>query len=123
MKTILAIGTGSFIGGILRYLLYSRIHLKFPSTFPLGTMLVNLVGCLFIGLFIGLIEKGNINQEWRFFLATGLCGGFTTFSAFSIETLGLLKTGQTVYALVYVGASVLLGLLLTWFGFIVVKMF
>lgn len=123
MKTILAIGSGSFFGGVFRYLVYSTIQGKAQTSFPLGTLIVNLIGCLFIGLIIGLGERTNINQEWRFFLATGLCGGFTTFSAFSLETVGLLKTGNINYALVYISASVLLGILATFLGFTIIKMF
>ena len=82
MKIILAIGTGSFIGGILRYLLSQFIQTKFVSTFPFGTLGVNIIGCFLIGLVFGLADRGNLTQEWRLFLATGLIGGFTTFSAF-----------------------------------------
>jgi fluoride exporter len=90
MKIILAIGTGSFIGGVLRYLLSQFVQTKFLSTFPFGTLTVNIIGCFLIGLVFGLTDRGNLTQEWRLFLATGLLGGFTTFSAFSIESLSLV---------------------------------
>lgn len=122
MKIILAIGTGSFIGGISRYLLSQFIQTKFPSTFPFGTLGVNILGCLLIGLVFGLSDKGNMTPDWRLFLATGLIGGFTTFSAFSNETVTLLRDGQIWYASAYVTASVLLGLLATFLGFTVIKL-
>ncbi|MFO7924602.1 MAG: fluoride efflux transporter CrcB [Bacteroidales bacterium] len=94
MKIILAIGTGSFIGGVLRYLLSQLVQTKFLSTFPFGTLTVNIIGCFLIGLVFGLTDRGNLTQEWRLFLATGVLGGFTTFSAFSIESLSLFRDGQ-----------------------------
>ncbi|MCI0751499.1 MAG: fluoride efflux transporter CrcB [Flammeovirgaceae bacterium] len=109
MKIILTIGVGSFIGGVLRYLLAQSVQARFLSTFPWGTLGVNVVGCFVIGLIFGLSEKGSLNQEWRLFFATGLCGGFTTFSAFSNETFGMLRDGQHGYALLYIGMSVILG--------------
>jgi len=122
MKLILAIGTGSFIGGVLRYLLSQLIQTKFLSTFPFGTLVVNIIGCFFIGLVFGLSDKGNVTQEWRLFLATGLLGGFTTFSAFSIETVGLLRDGQIAYAFAYITSSILLGLIATFIGITIVKL-
>ena len=123
MKIILAIGTGSFIGGILRYLLSQFIQTKFVSTFPFGTLGVNIIGCFLIGLLFGLTDRGNLTQEWRLFLATGLIGGFTTFSAFSNETVGLLRDGQFWYATVYITVSVFVGLLATFIGIAIIKLF
>jgi len=121
MKLILAIGTGSFIGGILRYLISQFMLVRFPSAFPFGTFAVNIIGCFFIGLVFGLADKGSIAPAWRLFLATGLLGGFTTFSAFSNETVVLLRDGQIGYAAAYVVSSVLLGLLATFMGTILVR--
>jgi fluoride exporter len=123
MKLLIAIGTGSFIGGVLRYLLSQMVQSKFFSTFPFGTLSVNILGCLAIGIIMGFSERGNLTQNWRLFLATGLCGGFTTFSAFSNETLGMIRDGQNIYALAYVAASILLGVLATFTGFTIVKIF
>ena len=122
MKILLIIGTGSFIGGVLRYLLSSFIQGKFLSTFPFGTLAVNIAGCFAIGIVFALSEKTNMSAEWRLFLATGICGGFTTFSAFSQETLGLLRDGQMGYASAYVLASVLLGILATFVGYSLFKL-
>lgn len=123
MKLILLIGAGSFFGGISRYLAAQFIQQKFLSAYPYGTLGVNILGCFIIGLVFGLSERSNMPIEWRLFLATGFCGGFTTFSAFSNETFGLLRDGQFWSASVYVLASVVLGLAATIAGVSVFKIF
>ena len=123
MRILLAIGAGSFIGGISRFLLSQFVQSKFSIVFPFGTMTVNILGCLLIGLVFGLSDKGNFSQEMRLFLATGILGGFTTFSAFTNETLALVNDGQFIYAGTYVAASVLLGLFATFAGLNFVKLF
>ena len=123
MKLILAIGTGSFIGGILRYMLSEIIQLRNSTSFPIGTLTVNLLGCLFIGVIYGLAERSSLTEEWRLFLATGLLGGFTTFSAFSVETISLFRHGNFGIAIAYVAASILLGLIATIAGFTILKLF
>ncbi len=120
---ILAIGCGSFIGGISRYLLSALIHQKIMTSFPFGTLTVNVLGCLLIGIVFGLADRGNMSQEWRLFLATGILGGFTTFSAFSNETAGMLRDGQFMHASAYIAASVLLGLIATFIGIMIIKLF
>ncbi|MCP2042162.1 fluoride efflux transporter CrcB [Pontibacter sp. HSC-36F09] len=122
MKILLAIGAGSFIGGVGRYLLSQLIQTKNLTQFPVGTMVVNIVGCFLIGLVFGFAAKGNLPDEWRLFLATGILGGFTTFSAFSLESITLLQNGQTGQAILYILASVLLGLLATFAGMWLVKL-
>jgi len=121
MKLIFVIGTGSFIGGIFRYLLSLLIQTKTTTNFPLGTLVVNIVGCFFIGIVFGIFDKGQISNEWKMFLATGILGGFTTFSAFSIETVTLFREGYAAYALIYIFASVLLGLLATYFAYLLIN--
>src|SRR5450432_1642027 len=116
MKIILAIGIGSFIGSISRYLLSQFIQNKFLSAFPYGTLGVNVIGCFLIGIVFGLSERGNITLEWRLFLATGVLGGFTTFSAFSNETVSLLRDGQLWNAFTYIISSIFIGLLATFTG-------
>lgn len=123
MKLIFAIGVGSFIGGIFRYLLSQFVQARFLSTFPFGTLTVNIIGCFLIGLFFGFSERGNFTQEWRIFLATGLIGGFTTFSAFSIETVNMLRDGQFWYAAAYIISSVVVGLIATMLGITIIKLF
>jgi len=121
MKIILAIGLGSCIGGIARYLLSQFIQNKFFSSFPYGTLSVNIIGCFLIGIAFALGERGNITMEWRLFLATGLLGGFTTFSAFSNETISMLRDGQLWHAFTYIACSVVIGLLATFTGISFIK--
>ncbi len=122
MKIIVAIGIGSCIGGISRYLLSQFIQNKFLSSFPFGTLGVNIIGCFLIGIVFGVSERGNLSNEWRLFLATGVLGGFTTFSAFSNETVGLLREGQLWHAFTYIACSVLIGLLATFTGISLIKL-
>lgn len=122
MKSLLLVGTGAFIGGVCRYLFSQFIQIRILSTFPFGTLGVNILGCFVIGLVFALSERTAISPEWRLFLATGICGGFTTFSAFSNETFGLLRDGQLWYASTYVITSVLFGLLATFIGYSILKL-
>ena len=121
MKLILAIGAGSFIGGISRYLVSLFIQSRVDTTFPFGTLTVNVVGCFLIGVVFGFADRGNMSQEWRLFLATGILGGFTTVSAFSNETVGMMRDGQFWYASSYVVSSIVLGLVATFIGIMIVK--
>ena len=90
--------------------------------FPAGTFIVNITGCFLIGLFYALAVKGSIlNIEWRLFLITGLCGGYTTFSSFSYENIELLKQGNYLQFSLYTGLSVFAGLLATVGGMAVGK--
>ena len=123
MKILFAIGAGSFMGGIFRYLLSQFIQSKTLLVFPFGTLAVNIIGCFLIGLVFGLSERGNVSTEWRLFLATGILGGFTTFSAFSYETVSLLRDGQLWYAMAYIVSSVTIGVVATFIGISVIKLF
>ncbi len=116
LKLILLIGAGSFLGGILRYLLSQSFTSRVDSTFPFGTFLVNIIGCFLIGIAFGFFEKNHPGEEWRLFLTTGLLGGFTTFSAFSLESVVLIKTGHTSVAVLYIVASVIVGIAATFLG-------
>ena len=118
---IFAIGAGSFIGGVCRYLLSLLIQSKMTSPFPLSTLVVNIIGCFFIGIVFGVFDKGQISHEWKLFLATGVLGGFTTFSAFSNETFILFREGYNGSALLYILASVVLGLLATFGAYLLMK--
>ncbi len=121
MKIILAIGAGSMLGGVLRYLMVLWCGQKHTSDFPVGTLLVNLLGCLLIGVMFHLSEHWNLSPEWRMAITTGLLGGFTTFSAFSMETMVMLRGGFTGAALLYLLMSVGGGLLATLAGFALTK--
>ncbi len=122
MKILLLIGTGSFIGGVLRYVLSQFIQTKSLATFPFGTLGVNIIGCFAIGIVFALSEKTNMSPEMRLFLATGICGGFTTFSAFSNETFSLMRDGQFFYASAYITSSVLFGVFATFIGYSLLKL-
>lgn len=118
MKTLLLVGAGSMLGGILRYVISGMMQGKTPGAFPLGTLIVNLTGCLIIGILLSLVLRSGLAHAWRMFLAAGFCGGFTTFSAFSMETLILYNAGQVSLAVWYVLASVAGGLLMTLGGYV-----
>jgi CrcB protein len=123
MRVLLLIGTGSFIGGIFRYLLSKFIQARFFTHFPFGTLGVNITGCFVIGLVFALSERSTVSSDVRTFLATGICGGFTTFSAFSNETYILLRDGQSLSAIVYITVSVVLGVCATFIGYSLLKSF
>jgi CrcB protein len=116
-KLILLVGAGGFIGSVARFLGTRYITENFLSSFPFGTMTVNIIGSFLIGVFYGMSERGNLmSEEWRIFLTVGFCGGFTTFSSFASENLTLLRDGAFVYFLLYTGLSVFLGLAATFLG-------
>jgi CrcB protein len=110
------IGFGGFLGSVCRY--YSQQFIaRFSTSFPYGTLAVNIAGCFLVGLVFGFAAKGNVlSPEWRMFLATGFCGGFTTFSTFSYESTQLINNGEYFYLALYIGASVIVGILATLGG-------
>ncbi|MCM2534074.1 fluoride efflux transporter CrcB [Neobacillus pocheonensis] len=112
---VLAVGTGGFIGAILRYSV-GRV-ISTPSGFPFGTLVINLLGCLFLAWFFTITAKRlNINANLKLAIGTGFTGAFTTFSTFSVETLNLLRSNQILIALVYVLVSILGGITLALLG-------
>lgn len=117
IRNILLVGLGGGIGSIARYCCQRWFNLQLAQGFPWGTFAVNITGCFLIGIFWGLSFKSLENQEtWKLLLMTGLCGGFTTFSAFTLEGIGLIKDQKLGLFLLYAAGSVILGLLATWFG-------
>jgi len=124
LSNILVIGFGGFIGAVLRYFLTNYIHASKNIIFPLGTLLVNVVGCFFIGLLMYLTqEKFLITSNMRLMLVTGLLGSFTTFSAFGFETLNLIKTGDVPSAVLNIILNVLLGIGAVFLGKYFIKIF
>jgi len=122
LKTLILVGSGGFLGSSFRYLLSRYIESNWLSSFPYGTFGVNVLGCLIIGIIYGLSVKNLASGEIRLLLATGFCGGFTTFSSFSYEFLTLLQDGQLWYAFLYSFGSLLAGLFAVWIGLTLIKM-
>lgn len=125
LHSLLLVGVGGFAGSVARYALGGwLLHHTAQQRFPWSTFAVNVAGCLVIGVLAGLAERHALsNPGLRLFLFTGLLGGFTTFSAFGLETLFLLRRGEPWVAVAYVGGSVLLGLLAVWLGMRGVQLF
>lgn len=122
LKNLLIVGIGSFLGGVLRYLISLLMKNCCGQGFPWATLLVNLLGCFLIGLVFGLFGKyNNINNLWCLLLTTGLCGGFTTFSTFANEGLQLLLGGSVWSFVLYVLASVGIGIALVALGYWLVR--
>ena len=122
MKAILIIWLGGGIGSVFRYLVQLGINKLVTVTFPAGTFLVNITGCFVIGLLYGLSGRyAALTSEWRLFLITGLCGGYTTFSSFSYESISLFRQGNYTYFILYTVLSVLIGLFSTIGGMNIVK--
>ena len=92
LRNLLIVGVGGSLGTIARFLIVLMFARDAPTHFPLGTFVVNVAGCLIMGVVFGLSQRFDwLSTEWRFFLATGFCGGFTTFSAFAYDNLVLLQ--------------------------------
>jgi len=122
LKIILIVFAASGIGGVSRYGMQTWIFRLYSFAFPLGTFVVNITGCLLIGLFYALSEKGNLlTPEWRLALTTGFCGGFTTFSTFAYENMNLLRTGDYIYFGLYMLGSVVAGIAAVYLGIIFIK--
>ena len=116
LKIILLVGIGGFLGSICRYLTGFYLNKYFPIDFPFGTLSVNLVGCLFIGMAMGLAGKQSIHDETRIFLTTGFCGGFTTFSTFAYENIIFLINKEYSFFFLNAFISMVIGLTAVWIG-------
>lgn len=118
LKNFLLIGLGGAIGSMLRYAATMLMQSRY---FPYATLTINIIGCFIIGLVFAMSMKDEIFlQNWKLFLATGICGGFTTFSAFSLENLELLQNGKIGIASIYILVSVVLGIAATFLGYLLV---
>jgi len=112
---------GSATGGTFRYLISGWIQQYNSTKIPLGTFIVNILGCFILGIILESILKNNHSDQFKLLLITGFCGGFTTFSAFSFENLELIKNGEYLMAFLYIVISVVLGILATWGGMLALK--
>ncbi len=117
MNALLLVGAGGFVGSIARYLISTNLMKMSTSGFPIGTLMVNVVGCFGIGLLAA--KSDALNHDTRLLLMTGLLGGFTTFSAFGLETITLMKKGEWLFASTNIALSVVLGLAAVWLGMLV----
>ena len=121
MKSFLLVFLGGGLGSSLRYLVSSAIN-QYSKVLPFGTFTVNMLGCLLIGLILGYAQKENtLTSNQTLLLATGFCGGFTTFSAFANENLELIKNGELFNFSVYTIGSVLFGILAVFIGFYIIS--
>ena len=117
LRSMLMVAMGGAVGSAMRYLISKIMQDWLPDVFPFGTFAVNLLGCLVIGILYGLVEQNMLgNNNLKLLLITGLCGGFTTFSTFSHEGLSLVQQGHLSYAVLYVGGSACLGIMMVLIG-------
>ena len=117
LRTILIVGSGGFIGSVMRYLVQFYMEKNLTSTFPWGTLIANVAGSFIIGMIYALTEKGNLlNPELRLFLAVGICGGFTTFSSFAYNNFTMIKENSITLLLFNVGGNLFLGIMSVYLG-------
>ena len=122
VQIYLWIAAGSALGGMARFWCTGLAERLFGETFPWGTLLINIVGSLIIGFFVALtgpLGRYDIDPNIRAFVAVGLCGGYTTFSAFSLQTMVLMQESQWLHAGAYILASVAVCLVAVWIGHLI----
>ncbi|RZK40833.1 MAG: fluoride efflux transporter CrcB [Pedobacter sp.] len=122
IKQFLIVGFGGALGSMLRYATSLVTSKYFSGTFPLATFVTNILGCLLIGMLIGYFNK-NSNHNLQLLLITGLCGGYTTFSAFAAENIALWQSQNYLGSLAYTIASVVIGLLAVGGGLTISRLF
>lgn len=123
MTKIFFLGLGGALGSICRYLISALSNKTLGYNFPWGTLAVNLLGCFFIGIVWALLEEKHMSFNLKLFVFTGFFGGFTTFSAFAIENVSLMRQGAVIPSIAYIAATNILGVVLVFAGFSLVKAF
>ena len=123
LKALLLVGLGGFAGSAGRYAVHLLVGERWSLIFPWGTFLVNILGCLLIGLLLGAMGRGTalMDQTVKLLLVTGFCGGFTTFSAFSMDGIHMLQQGHSLQFFIYTLGSVVLGLGATLLGLVLTR--
>lgn len=122
MKEFIIVGIGSFFGGGLRYAVGRIVGVGTSTVFPLSTFVVNIVGCLLIGMLSTIaLRQGWLTPTMRLLLITGFCGGFTTFSTFISENVNLCSSGHQLMSLAYMSASIIVGIAAFWLGCMIIK--
>lgn len=121
IKSALIIGLGGFIGSSSRFLVQQLFFKLIPGFLPSGTFVANIIGCLLIGIFIQY--TGKMETDWLYFLTAGICGGFTTFSAFALENNNFILQGEKSTALIYTFSTLIIGFLATYGGILLGKNF
>lgn len=116
-KSFLLVGIGGAAGSMLRYGVGATVSRYVAGPFPAGTFSINVIGSLIIGILFGLVARNQWLQEGgMLLLASGFCGGFTTFSTFALENVNMMQKGQSLLSFFYIGSSVIVGLLLCRMG-------
>ena len=123
LQTILAIGSGGFVGAVLRSYLNGVISHKFPHDLPFGTLGVNLIGSFIMGVLIAYFMQVSINVHLKSFLTTGILGALTTYSTFAIESFLLLEGGSFFLALLNISLNVFGTVFMAGFGYYLIKHF
>jgi CrcB protein len=122
LKNLILVAIGGASGSVLRYLVHWIVSKKSISTFPYQTFIVNIIGCLLIGILVGYLAKNNSqNETLKLLLITGFCGGFTTFSAFGLENINMIHNQNYQLAFLYTSLSLILGVLAVGLGIFISK--